>query len=108
MNLVELVNYFRKGGSYEAFCQQQSLDIESEVVEIYMEKPFKLDNDLAFFEIEHTEGKIEYSFNGVTYFNFFDFYYFRDAIEESNNDKNISLTDGEIAKRLYDYAMNDA
>lgn len=108
MKLVELVNYFRKGGSYEVFCQHHSLDIESEVVEIYMEKPFDIDNDIAFFEIEHTEGKSEYIFNGVKYFNLFDFFYFQDAIEESNNEKNVSLTDYEITKRLYDYSLNDA
>lgn len=57
MKLLELVKYFKEGGSYEEFCQSQSLNIEAEVVEIYMEKPFSIDNDLAFFEIEKTEGK---------------------------------------------------
>lgn len=108
MKLVELVNYFREGRAYEGFCPSQSLNVESEVVDIYMGKPFSLDNDLAFFEIESTEGKVEYTFNGVKYFNLFDFYYFLDAIEESNNDENVSLKDDIIAKRLYDYAINDA
>jgi hypothetical protein len=108
MKLLELVSYFRKGGIFEEFCQQHSLNFESEVVEIYMAKPFSIDNDLAFFEIENTEGKIEYVFNGENYFNLFDFYYFQDAIEESNSDTNLSLSDETIAKRLYDYAMNDA
>jgi hypothetical protein len=108
MKLIELVNYFRKEGIYEEFCQSQSLSLESEVVEIYMEKPFSIDNNLVFFEIENTEGKIEYTFNGVKYFNLFDFYYFLDAIEESNNKEYMSLKDDEIANRLYDYAMNDA
>ncbi len=60
MKLVELVNYFRTGGSYEKFCQDKLLDVESEIVEIYMEKPFDLGNDLGCFEIEKTKGKIEY------------------------------------------------
>ncbi len=108
MKLKELVNYFRKGGGYEEFCQTQSLNVESEVVEIYMEKPFDIDNELAFFEIEDTEGKAEYASNSVTYFNLFDFFYFLDAIEESKSEKNRSLSDEAIAKRLYDYAINDA
>ncbi|OJW02647.1 MAG: hypothetical protein BGO52_00600 [Sphingobacteriales bacterium 44-61] len=108
MKLVELVNYFRSGGAYEDFCQSQSLNTESEVIEIYMEKPFNLDNSLAFFEIEKTEGKNEYILNGVKYFNLIDFYYFLDSIEESNIDENASLTDNEIAKKIYDYAINDA
>lgn len=54
MKLAELIQFFRNGGSYEEFCQTQSLDTESEVVEIYMEQPVKIDNNLAFFEIEKT------------------------------------------------------
>ena len=54
MKFVELISYFKKGGSFEEFCQSKSLDFESEVVEVYMEKPFNLANDLAFFEIEKT------------------------------------------------------
>ncbi|WP_299178599.1 hypothetical protein [uncultured Chryseobacterium sp.] len=108
MKLLELVNYFRNGGSYDEFCQTQSLNQESEVVEIYMKQPFKIDNDLAFFEIEQTEGNYEYLSNGEKYFNLFDFYYFLDAIEESNNNDNKSLPNEQIAQLLYNYAINDA
>lgn len=107
MILVDLVKYFRKGGTYEQFCKNHSLNLESEVVEIYMKKPFSIDNDLAFFEIEDTEGKIEYTINGESFYNLFDFYYFQDAIEESNSQNNILLSDDMVAKKLYDYAMND-
>ncbi|MFP3591354.1 hypothetical protein [Chryseobacterium sp. SIMBA_038] len=108
MKLLELVNYFRSGGSYEEFCESHSLDQESEVVEIYMKQPLKIDNELAFFEIEKTEGNFEFSDNGTTYCNLFDFYYFLDAIEDSNNEENQSFTNEEIAKLLYNYAINDA
>lgn len=108
MKLVELVSYFRKGGSFEEFCHSNSLDIEAEIVEIYMEKPFNLDNDLAFFEIEKTEGSVEYISNGLKYYNLFDFHYFLEAIEESNNEENKSSTDSEIANKLLSYAIHDA
>ena len=108
MKLIELVSYFRKGGSFEEFCNDKSLDIEAEVVEIYMEKPFDLGNDLVFFEIEKTEGNTKYTSNGVTYFNLFDFYYFLDAIEESNEGGNESISDDELAKRLLSYAIHDS
>ncbi len=108
MKFVELVKYFRKGGSFEEFCNNKSFDVEAEVIEIYMEKPFDLGNDLAFFEIEKTEGNVEYTSNGVTYFNLFDFYYFLDAIEESNEDGNKSISDDELAKRLLYYAVHNA
>lgn len=108
MKLLNLVEYFKNGGSYEDFCQTQSLDTESEVVEIYMQEPLKIDNDLAFFEIEKTEGNIEYSNNGIKYSNLFDFYYFLDAIEESKNTDNQALSNEELTKILYNYALNDA
>ena len=108
MKLVELVNYFRNGGSFEEFCNDKSLDVEAEVIEVYMEKPFDLDNDLMFFEIEKTEGNVEYTYNGVTYFNLFDFYYFLDAIEDSNEGINKSMSNNELAKRLLSYAIHDA
>ena len=73
-----------------------------------MKKPFSIENDLAFFEIEKTEGKIEFTFNDENFYNLFDFYFFQDAIEESNNQNNHLLSDTIIAKRLYDYALNDA
>lgn len=108
MKLVDLVNSFRKGGSFDKFCNEKSLDVEAEVVEVFMEKPFDLGNDLAFFEIEKTEGNVEHTNDEVTYFNLFDFYFFLDAIEESNEGGNESISDDEIAKRLFSYAINDA
>lgn len=108
MKLVKLVKYFRKGGTYEEFRKMHSLNLESEAVEIYMKLPFSFDNDLAFFEIENTEGNIEYTFNNDFFYNLFDFYYFLDAIEASNRKNNILLADAIIAKSLYDYAIKDA
>ncbi|MCU0437586.1 MAG: hypothetical protein MUC49_06695 [Raineya sp.] len=108
MNLIELVCYFRNSGSFDEFCLSYSLNIKSEVIEIYMEKPFTLDSTIAFFEIEKTEGKLEYVLNGITFFNLFDFFYFIDAVKESNYDKNKLLKDNEIAYKLLNYAIYDA
>lgn len=108
MKLLELVKYFRRGGSYESFCITESLDQESEVIEIYMKQPLGLNSDLGFFEIEKTEGAYEFDSNNINYTNLFDFYYFLDAIEDSNNETNKNLTDEDLAKILYAYAVNDA
>lgn len=108
MTLVDLVRYFKSGVSYEEFCLSQSLDLESEAIEVYMKGPFDINNELAFFEIEKSNGKIEYFFEGANYFNLFDFYHFLDTIEESRNTKNRHLTDDEIARILLAYADNDA
>jgi hypothetical protein len=71
-----------------------------------MTKPFALNNELAFFEIENTGGKIEYTFNGLKYFNLFDLHFFLDAIEESNND--FSINENLLAQKLFNYAIQDA
>lgn len=108
MKLENLVNYFRNGGSFEKFCQMESLELESEVIEIYMEKPFTLCKELRFFEIEKTEGNIEFMFSNVKYFNLFDFYYFLDVISESNIKNNTLMTDNDVAKKILAYAIHDA
>ncbi|WP_316635770.1 hypothetical protein [uncultured Flavobacterium sp.] len=108
MKLVELISYFRNSGSYENFCCSESLDLKSEVVEIYMEAPLSLNNELMFFEIEKTDGKFKYVFGNTEYFNFVDFFFFLDFIKESNNDNNKLFSDAEIADRLLSYVINDA
>ena len=108
MRLEALVSYFRKGGSFSNFCESNSLNPDSEVIEVYMEKPFSLTKDLAFFEIEETEGSVEYSHREVLYSNLFDFYFFLDAMEEAKNGEAKLLSDKELAKKLLDYAIHDA
>lgn len=108
MKLLELIDFFRDGGSYEEFCHLQSLHEESEVIEIFMEIPLCIHNKLRYFEIEKTGGSVAYTDNGVNYYNLFDFYYFLDAIEAANNSQNRSLSNEELAELLYNYAINDA
>ena len=77
MNLTNLIEYFREGGDTFNFFINNQLNSESEVIEIYMQKPF-------------------------------DFYYFLDFIEESNNEVNELKTNNELAKILFNYALDDA
>jgi len=106
MTLTELIHYFRSNGDQNKFFKIHSLDTESEVVEIYMQKPFNIENNIRLFEIEKTEAKIEFEVESVKYFNLTDFYYFLDFIEESK--RNEKLTDGKLAEILLDYCVNDA
>jgi len=108
MKLLELVCYFRNGGSFDEFCESEQLNQESEVIEIYIKKPLELNNDLGFFEIEKTEGKSELVNVGIEYSNLFDFYYFLNSIEDSNKEENRFFSDEEITKLLFKYALNDA
>lgn len=101
MGIEELVAYFRKGGSLETFCQDLFLNKNTEVIEIFMSKPFSLNTKLGFFEFEKTKGEIEYSSAGQT------FYYLFDVLEEVKETKKINLTNNEIAKIMLSYAIND-
>ena len=108
MTLEELIDYFRQGGDLKEFYRSQSLDMEAEVIEIYMTRPFRLDKELAFFEIEKTEGKVDFIYNKIKYSNLFDFFYFMDVIEELREEKNRNLLNKELAKRLLSQAIHDA
>lgn len=107
MNLIDLVKFFREGGSFEFFCKKHSLDLESEVVEVYMRKPFNINSEIFFFEIEKTEGNLEFQSDGIIYNNLFDFYYFLDVIKDSNNESYKELSNLELAKILLSYGIND-
>ncbi|AGC76102.1 hypothetical protein LX97_00777 [Nonlabens dokdonensis] len=108
MNLAELIKYFKENRSKEEFFKNNHLNMESEVVEIYMQKPFSLNNKVKFLEIEKTKGTIEFDINNVKYYNLIDFYAFLDFIKDSMESSNDNLTDAQLAKILLDYCINDA
>ncbi|MBK1897306.1 hypothetical protein [Chryseobacterium paridis] len=106
MNLQELINYFRNGGTYKDFCHNQSLDQTSEAIEVYMEQPLELNNNLAFFEIETTEGSLEFVKDGIRYYSLFGFPYFINVLEQIKNSDHGDLTDKDIAELLYNHAIS--
>ncbi|MEF3078663.1 hypothetical protein [Winogradskyella poriferorum] len=106
MTIIELIHYFRTNGNQEDFFKNNSLETDSEVVEIYMCKPFNINNEISFFEIEKTQGNIEYEIDNVKYYNLIDFYYFIDFINESKANK--GLSDEKLAEIFYNYCINDA
>ncbi|WP_299247021.1 hypothetical protein [uncultured Aquimarina sp.] len=105
MTLIELIHYFKINGNQDEFYKNNSLDLASEIIEIYMEKPFNTKNKIALFEIEKTQGKVEYEVENIKYYNLIDFYYFLDFIEDS---KNKNLTNEKLAEILLNYCINDA
>ena len=106
MKLIDLITFFRQGGTFEGFCRAQGLDEDSEVIEIYAHEPVGLESELGFFPVEETEGQLEFQSKGLRYHNLFDFFYFLDVIEGIRDcDEPI---DSELAQRLFTYAMTDA
>jgi hypothetical protein len=106
LKLIELVAYFRHGGTFKDFCRTQGLNAESEVIEIYAQEPVGLESQLGFFPIEATQGKAEYSAHDVKYKSLFDFFYFLEVIKDL---KRVQLPeDAELAQKLLSYALKDA
>jgi hypothetical protein len=105
MNLVDLVSLFRRGETFEGFCEVQGLDESAEVIEIYAREPADLKAELRFFPIEESKGQVRFQWEGQLYQSLFDFFYFLDAMEEVQDSK---LSDFQVAQKLFDYAMKDA
>jgi len=109
MTLPELITYFKSDdNTFDDFCKMQRLDSDAEAIEIYMPKPFGLNNKLEFFRVEETAGKKQYSYNGSEFYSLFNFYYFLNVIKDSERPENNYLTDIDLALRLLDYAERDA
>lgn len=106
MKLIDLIAFFRKGGTFEDFCKEHSLNTESEVIEIYAQEPMNLESHLGFFPVEETEGRVEFQSRGVKYHNLFDFFYFLEVIKDLESSEEPS--DGELAQKLFSYAVKDA
>ncbi len=108
MTLINLIHFFRTDGDKDKFFEKNSLDPESEVVEIYMEKPFSVNKEIKIFEIEKTKGKIEFVANNIKYYNLFDFYFFLDFIEDSKATESTNLTELKLSEILINYSINDS
>lgn len=106
MKLIDLVAYFRQGGTFEDFCRTQGLNLESEVVEIYAQEPVGLESQLGFFPIQETGGQAAFSSKGIRYKTLFDFFYFLEVIEDLKGAQ--IPTDGELAQILLSCAVKDA
>jgi len=106
MTLIDLINHFKEGGSYEAFCNIQRLNSNMEDLEIYMPKPFGLNSKLEFFKVDVTAGKSPYDYNGAEFYKLFDFFYFLNLVKQAH--LNESMTEIDLALRLLDYAERDA
>ena len=106
MKLIDLIAFFRQGGTLEEFCKAQKLEEDAEVIEIYAREPVGVESELGFFPIEETEGQTEFESEGVHYHNLFDFFYFLDVIEKVKGSE--EPTNSELARKLFAYAMDDA
>ena len=106
MNIIELVSFFRDSGTFYEFCQNESIDTNSETIEIFSRNPKDISAQIIFLPIEETEGKNILKIDNVTYYNLFDFFYFLDVIKDAKTQKSISNI--ELSKILIKYSENDS
>jgi len=108
MKLLDLVNLFKTDIVFEDFLKNNSLNSNSESIEIYMIDKVDSNSELAFFEIENenTDGLIIFEKNNVKYHSFFDFHYFIDFMDEVKENKNLSSE--KLVEILINYSINDA
>ncbi len=106
MKLVDLVGFFRQGGTFEDFCSANRLSTESEVIEIYAQEPVSLQAQLGFFPIEETEGRVKFQSGTSNYQSLFDFFYFLEVIEDMKG--NMVVDNEKLAQTLFSYATKDA
>jgi len=90
MTLIDLILFFRQGGTLDAFRKQQSLDRGAEAIEIFSRDIEDPKAELGFFSIEETRGRTEFVLNDIKYHNLFDLFYFLGAIDEEKNNQKLS------------------
>jgi hypothetical protein len=106
MKLIDLIPYVRNNYSVKELYVKEQLNLESEVVLVYMTESLKLESDLKFFDIEETEDELYYKNNGISYIQLFPLDY---VIELVNSGLDVQyLSDQEVAKILLNYRIKDA
>lgn len=108
MKLIELIKYLTNPELLEELFLEQGLNIESEVLLIYMEGDLDLTSDISILEIEETEDDLIFEKDGLQYIQLFPIDYAIDLIEFDLNMKDKGYSDLEIAERLLEYRKNDA
>ena len=108
MNIIQLIEIYKSGDGLDKLIQIEGLKKDSEVIEVFSTKPFSIDTELSFVEIEESEGKIKFEINGLLKYNLFDLFFFEDFIEDSEGPEHNNKTNEQLAKVLLDYAVNDA
>ena len=108
MKLIELIKFLTNPELLESLYQEQGLNLESEVLLIYMKGDLDLRSDISILEIAETEDDLIFEKEGLKYIQLFPIDYAIDLIEFDLNMKDKGYSDLEIAERLLEYRKNDA
>jgi hypothetical protein len=107
MKLIEFIKYLTNPELLESLYKEQGLNLESEVLLIYMKEDLDLSSYISILEIEETEDDLIFEKEGLKYIQLFPIDYAIDLIEFDLNMKDKGYSDLEIAERLLEYRKND-
>jgi hypothetical protein len=107
MKLIEFIKYLTNPELLESLYKEQGLNLESEVLLIYMKEDLDLSSYISILEIEETEDDLIFEKEGLKYIQLFPIDYAIDLIEFDLNIKDKGYSDLEIAERLLEYRKND-
>ncbi|MEP6612669.1 MAG: hypothetical protein ABJA76_12315 [Mucilaginibacter sp.] len=106
MNLINLIPYLKSSNGIAELYKLNNLNVESEVILIYVIELLTIDSEVVFFEIEETEDDVLYQKNGINYIQLFPVNYAKELIEDFSG---LGYDDDlKIARRLLEYRINDA
>lgn len=108
MKLIDIIEYLRYPTKVGQLCDILRLSTDSEAILIYMRGTLDLDSELKFFEIQHTEDKLVFEETGVTYYQLLPLDHAVEILDSYFSDKEKKLDNFGLAKKLLEYAINDA
>lgn len=108
MTIIELVPHLKSLSKAEVLSNSILLDIEFDLIELYMKESLKLDSDIVFFDAESIPNELLIEVDGIKYESLFPLYMAQEMVEEYDTLYKNQLSDLEIAKRLLDYREKDA
>ncbi|MFH6959383.1 hypothetical protein ACHRV1_18460 [Flavobacterium aquidurense] len=106
MKLIELVKHLKTVKEYETFISAQLIDIEYDLIDMYMIEKVDLESDIVFFNPEKIPNKIIIEIEEVIYENLFPLNMTQNLVEEFVI-SNKTASDLEIAQFLLNYRQKD-
>ena len=108
MNLIEIIQYFRREGSARVLMAEVLPNVEVDQIDVYLKGNLDLNAEVNFFDVETIPNDLLIEINGIKYINLFPFFMLQEMIEDYSNLTDQVLSDIDIAKRLLDYRIKDA
>ena len=108
MKYLELIKYLTDSSKLPELYKMHGVDPDSEAIIIFFAEKFELNSEIALWEIEETEGELEFVKDGLVYMELFPVNHAVNLIEFDLNLKDKGYSDEQIAQRLLEYRINDA